>query len=120
MRAIHVSVSVVPVRGALSHGDHDLLKFFIIIIIIIVVDNTEFISCVCYFCSVVGLAADSGYQWLRYGPYWCDKGNGWMCMFLWECATFIVCVTRSDENDTCKNDDDNTGVPCVCFTDCTG
>ena len=34
MRAIHVSVRFVPVRGALSHGDHGklrLLKFFIMI-----------------------------------------------------------------------------------------
>ena len=35
MRAVHVSVRVAPVRGALSHGD--LLKFFIIIIIIITI-----------------------------------------------------------------------------------
>ena len=44
MRAIHVSVSLAPVRGALSHGDHGesrLLNFFFIIIIIIIISYTS-------------------------------------------------------------------------------
>ena len=42
---IHVSVRVVPVRGALSHGD--LLKFFIIIIIIIIIIGKDPMSICC-------------------------------------------------------------------------
>ena len=47
MRAIHASVRVVQVHGALSHGD--LLKFIIIIIIIIIA-----FQCCCFHMLSVG------------------------------------------------------------------